>query len=252
MKGEEGDAATALTVISCLPRHLLAPPSDIAVPEWLIPPAVDEDGEILPSEQHPSRPLGDPYALTYTTPYASQPKLSPRLHMHASLFSSGPTAAAAAALEASAPLRSLPNHLALRAATTHAPRPPTWPFRQFGPGPRNASFYSSGPAPPLRQVWADLALESLLPRGNEKDPIKDQVDADRANLTPEAAAAGIPKSAGDRLASLELAIFGYDQAVKFKKENEEKIAGGVWTGSEPEPQPQPQPQRAAPWRWGDS
>ncbi|KAK0543888.1 hypothetical protein OC846_005766 [Tilletia horrida] len=182
----------------------------IAVPEGLIPPAIDNDADVLPSEQHPSYPYGNPYAglsSQVNTPFASRPLLDPKLHLNlelahaaearararnedppiddvfANMTNTGiqnagvaPSAAYADGGGPSAQDHALAHHLQLRAATSHGPTNPIWPFKKYGPGRMSSSTPSGGAAAllraerervqlPLREVWADLALEALLPRG---------------------------------------------------------------------------------------
>ncbi|CAD6888553.1 unnamed protein product [Tilletia controversa] len=182
----------------------------IAVPEGLIPPAIDTDADVLPSEQHPSFPYGNPFAgvsSQVNTPFASRPLLDPKLHLNlelahaaesrsrirnedpplddafANLGNTGiqgaglvPTAASADGGGPSAQDHVLAHHLQLRAATAHGLSNPHWPFRRFGPGRLSSSSPSGGAGAllraereriqsPVREVWADLALEALLPRG---------------------------------------------------------------------------------------
>ncbi|WFD30524.1 Protein-lysine N-methyltransferase efm5 [Malassezia sp. CBS 17886] len=59
-------------------------------------------------------------------------------------------------------------HLKLRAQITTAPAAPSWPFKRFGPGPCArpgvALFRSGGGAAlPETAVWADFALDQLVP-----------------------------------------------------------------------------------------
>ncbi|KAK0528767.1 hypothetical protein OC842_004447 [Tilletia horrida] len=183
---------------------------NIAVPEGLIPPAIDSDADVLPSEQHPSYPYGNPFAglsSQVNTPFASRPILDPKLHLNlelahaaesrarirsedpaldeafANLANTGmqgagiaPSAGSADGGGPSAQDHVLAHHLQLRAATAHGPTTPQWPFKRFGPGRMLSATPSGGSGAllraereriqmPVREVWADLALEALLPRG---------------------------------------------------------------------------------------
>lgn len=145
----------------------------VLVPEHMLPPPVDLDSDTLPTEQHPSYPLGDPYHIhhaphTLQPQGSSQPKLPPRLyakyamHSHAdgtadplSAIASGSASAQAAVerrrqggedpeeeeeppasyhIEEGGTVRLAP-HLQLRAQTSSVPAAPRWPFKWFGPGP---------------------------------------------------------------------------------------------------------------------
>ncbi|KDN44539.1 hypothetical protein K437DRAFT_136133 [Tilletiaria anomala UBC 951] len=164
------------------------PSVDVSAPEHLILPTTDEDGEQLPNEYHISYPFGNLYAPARTAaPYASQPKLSPRLHMNMALANSanaskaqgnksaaaaaaGPKPAAADATHGGGgALDGLPAHITLRAKTQQIPRVPDWPFVKFGPGKggHNALLRAQlqHPAPAYREVWADLAFDRLYPQG---------------------------------------------------------------------------------------
>ncbi len=159
------------------------------MPEHLIPAATDEDGEQLPDEFHSSYPFGNPYAQAQrTAPYASEFKLSPRLHLNLALANNPHLARPSGASKnaAKAPVNpellhgaseTLPSHLVLRAKTQHVPRTPDWPFVKFGPGGGGHTTLIrselSHPQPAYRDVWADLALDRLQPK--ERDGI---VDAD--------------------------------------------------------------------------
>lgn len=135
---------------------------------------------------------------------SSQPKLDPRVHsklsMHTpsdaarddalSCVASG-TASAQAAVEAKrrgadadADAAAGPSsytlqpdgsvvlapHLQMRAQVMTVPQPPTWPFRHYGPGPSArpyAALFRSGwpgESAPEVSIWADFALETLVPR----------------------------------------------------------------------------------------
>ncbi|KAE8269762.1 hypothetical protein A4X09_0g2585 [Tilletia walkeri] len=182
----------------------------IAVPEGLIPPAIDNDADVLPSEQHPSFPYGNPFSgvsSQVNTPFASRPLLDPKLHLNLELAHAAesrsrirnedpplddaftniantgiqgaglaPTVASADGGGPSAQDHVLAHHLQLRAATAQGPTNPHWPFKRFGPGRLSSASPSGGAGAllraereriqsPVREVWADLALEALLPRG---------------------------------------------------------------------------------------
>ena len=148
-------------------------------------------------EQHPSYPLGNPYWIHHTPATlqpagSSQPKLDPRLAMRLAMHmdTHAPedalssvargSAHAQAALEErddEGPLPysvgadghvTLAPHLRLKAQMGASPAPPAWPFPRYGPGPsarpHAALFRRPAGTEPDESVWADLALEALVPR----------------------------------------------------------------------------------------
>ncbi|WFD49266.1 hypothetical protein GLX27_003946 [Malassezia furfur] len=181
----------------------------VQVPEHLLPPTEDLDSDTLPIEQHPSYPFGNPFFIhhapsTLQPAGSSQPKLDPRMHsklaMHAAHDSAREdvlmrvatgSASARAAIEdkkndaeadeeAQGGVPSytlhpdgsahLAPHLQMRAQVVSTPKPPTWPFTRFGPGPSArpyaSLFRSASPHEASAEVsiWADFALEQLVPR----------------------------------------------------------------------------------------
>ncbi|SHO78050.1 Uncharacterized protein MSYG_2392 [Malassezia sympodialis ATCC 42132] len=169
----------------------------IAVPEHLLPSGDDLEQDTLPMEQHPSYPLGNPYWIHHTPATlqpagSSQPKLDPRLAMRLAMHmdTHAPedalssvargSAHAQAALEErddEGPLPysvgadghvTLAPHLRLKAQMGASPAPPAWPFPRYGPGPsarpHAALFRRPAGTEPDESVWADLALEALVPR----------------------------------------------------------------------------------------
>ena len=170
----------------------------IQVPEHLLPATEDLHHDTLPVEQHPSYPLGNAYWIhhaphTLQPPGSSQPKLDPRICSHMSMrmlagsqkeaLCSVATGSrhAKSALESheeeAGPLPysidadghiTLAPHLQVRAQMQTTSAAPTWPFQRVGPGPCERSYASLFRAPeelhPDVSVWADLALEELVPR----------------------------------------------------------------------------------------
>lgn len=176
-------------------------PAVIQVPEHLLPRWEELEHDTLPMEQHPSYPLGNPYWIHHT-PHtlqpagSSQPKLDPRIYsryamrMHTTEQKHTLTAVAHGSAQAKAALEAqadeaeltlpytvesdghvvLAPHLQWRAQALTTTAPPTWPFRRFGPGPSArpyaALFRDAASAPdgqPEVSVWADVALEELVP-----------------------------------------------------------------------------------------
>ncbi|KAL9940228.1 hypothetical protein V8E36_000933 [Tilletia maclaganii] len=225
----------------------------IAVPEGLIPPAIDSDADVLPSEQHPSFPYGNPFAsisAQVNTPFASRPLLDPKLHLNLELAHAAeartrarnedppldeaftnfnPAGMAGQGISLSAGSADgggpstqdhvLAHHLQLRAATATGPTNPHWPFKRFGPGRIGSATPSGGAGAllraerervqlPTREIWADLALESLLPRGkvipfqhpvanpNGTAAMRSNPIADRAEGDPLAAGLQAPDQVG--------------------------------------------------------
>lgn len=168
----------------------------IAVPEHLLPSGDDLEQDTLPMEQHPSYPLGNPYLIHHTPATlqptgSSQPKVDPRLSMRFAMhmdthapedalsFVAQGSAHAKAALEErddEGPLPysvdanghvTLAPHLRLRAQIGASPAAPAWPFPRYGPGPSarpHAALFRPAGSKPDESVWADLALEALVPR----------------------------------------------------------------------------------------
>lgn len=181
----------------------------VQVPEHLLPLAEDLDSDTLPIEQHPSYPFGNPFFIhhaphTLQPAGSSQPKLDPRVHSKLSMHAAGDvsnddmlmciatgSASAQAAIEdkkrdadaddaadTGPPSYTLhPDgsvhlapHLQMRAQVATVPKPPTWPFPRFGPGPSArpyaALFRSTWPGDVAAEqsIWADFALEQLVPR----------------------------------------------------------------------------------------
>ena len=170
----------------------------IQVPEHLLPATEDLHHDTLPVEQHPSYPLGNAYWIhhaphTLQPPGSSQPKLDPRIcsHMSMRMLAGSQKEAlcsvATGSIHAKSALEShdeeagplpysidadghvtLAPHLQLRAQMQTTSAAPTWPFQRVGPGPCERSYASLFRAPeelhPDVSVWADLALEELVPR----------------------------------------------------------------------------------------
>ncbi|PWN52406.1 hypothetical protein IE53DRAFT_409456 [Violaceomyces palustris] len=174
----------------------------ILVPEYLIPPDIDQDGETLPGDQHPSYPFSNLYSLDLPAgsnstpsswnPRPSKSKVPRKPYLFTTLPSTNTTgnnlsksprtlkkrlsAAAAAATNASKssttrPWRRfkkarLPENLRLRSSVASVTVAPDWPFQRFGTGPtdHNALLHHSSnhPRPPTREIWSDLCLEELL------------------------------------------------------------------------------------------
>ncbi|WFD26583.1 hypothetical protein MNAN1_001566 [Malassezia nana] len=180
-----------------LPRPAALSDEVVAVPEHLLPSGDDLEQDTLPMEQHPSYPLGNPYYIHHTPATlqpagSSQPKLDPRLSMRFAMhrdthapedalsYVSRGSAHAHAALEERDDEDPLPYtvgadgrvalapHLRLSAQIGTSPAAPTWPFFRYGPGPSArpyaALFRRSSGIEPDESVWADLALEKLVPR----------------------------------------------------------------------------------------
>lgn len=169
----------------------------IRVPEHLIPVPEDLQNDTLPVEQHPSYPLGNPYWIhhaphTLQPVGSSQPKLDPRVCSHLSVHSAGNSikealsAVAGGSVHAKSAVEAredsdavpysidpdgqvhLAPHLQLRARIGSTIAPPAWPFKRFGPGSHGRSYAALFHVPkdlhPEVSVWADLALEELVPR----------------------------------------------------------------------------------------
>lgn len=170
----------------------------IQVPEHLLPATEDLHHDTLPVEQHPSYPLGNAYWIhhaphTLQPSGSSQPKLDPRVcsHMSMRMLASSQKEAlcsvATGSIHAKSALEShdeepgplpysidadghvaLAPHLQWRAQMQTTSAAPTWPFQRVGPGPCERSYASLFRVPeelsPDVSVWADLALEELVPR----------------------------------------------------------------------------------------
>lgn len=172
------------------------------MPEHLIPATEDLHQDTLPVEQHPSYPLGNPYWIhhaphTLQPAGSSQPKLDPRICSHLAMHSMAYTrkntltAVASGSVHAKSAIEpqddddnddehlpytieadghvELAPHLQLRAQINTTTTTPTWPFKRYGPGPCGRSYAAlfrshDNDLHPDVSVWADLALEELVPR----------------------------------------------------------------------------------------
>lgn len=222
-------------------------PSDVSAPEHLIPASTDEDGEQLPDEFHISYPFGNPYSSVRSSDrYASEPKLSPRLHMNLALANNpangrnGTNAKNAAKAPVNpdlinGALETLPSHLVLRAKTQQVPHTPDWPFVKYGTGRGgHMSLFRadlSYPTPAYRDVWADLALDKLQPRESggveDADPLLDAAGEGAALPSATAEIADLHPKVADFVK--QLGPMGVDQfptglsgAVKYLMGVEEK------------------------------